>query len=38
MASAALGQMQFEFLTDFWRHLILKVISELSEEVLAGDH
>jgi hypothetical protein len=30
--------MQFEFLADFWGHLILQVVSKLSEEVRAGDH
>jgi len=38
MAGAALGEMQFEFLTDLWRNSILKVVSELGEEFIAGDH
>jgi hypothetical protein len=38
MARAALGQMQFEFLTNLWRDLILQIVSELSEEFLACDH
>src|SRR5258708_17131081 len=38
MASAALGHMQFEFLQDLWRHSILEIVSELSEEFLARNH
>src|SRR5260370_14144142 len=38
MASAALGQVQFEFLADLWRHLIFQVVPELNEEFLARDH
>ena len=38
LARAAPRQMQFEFLADLWGHLILQVVSKLSEEVGAGDH
>src|SRR5215471_18353921 len=38
MAGAALGQMQFEFLADLRRHLILEVVRELGEKLLACDH
>jgi hypothetical protein len=30
--------MEFEFLTALGRYLILEIVSELSEELLAGDH
>lgn len=38
MARAALGQMQFEFPTDLWRHLVLEVVRELREKFVACDH
>ena len=38
LARAALGEMQLEFLTDFWRDLILQIVTELSEEFVTCDH
>src|SRR5258707_5634445 len=38
MASAALGQVQFEFLAGLWRRLIFQVVPEISEAFLARNH
>jgi len=38
LTGTALGQMQFEFLTDLGRDLILEVVSEFGEKLLACDH
>jgi len=38
VASAALGQVQLKLFANLWRHLILEVVSELSEEFLTCDH
>lgn len=38
LARAALGQMQFEFLTNLWRDLILQIVCEFNKEFFTCDH
>jgi hypothetical protein len=38
MTSPALRKMEFEFIADLGRNVILEIISELGEEFIACDH